>query len=126
MRGDAVRDLHFFLKKPVNRVWIRNEAINLYVRKSTRIVEGREFAFLDLANIEVAEKYQNQGFFQSLLKEILEFKDLNFYAENVCSDVSEHIFRKFNFKPVNLDHLQSSPIMKISDFYLIQNENQNS
>lgn len=116
-RGDLIVDFHFFRQKPLNRVWLENEAIKLYVRKSIRLIEGQQLDFIDIASIIVNENYQNKGFFQSVLKELLEFKTLNFYAENVCTDRSRHIFTKFNFVEVNLDHLQRLPILKICDMY---------
>lgn len=57
--------------KPIKfgeRTWIENEKIKVYVRKAHRLINKQMLVSLDLATIEVAPSFQNQGLCSNFIK----------------------------------------------------------
>lgn len=56
-----LKQFHDFLDSKENRQWLTNKKMQVYVRKSKRLVENQLLPALDIATIEVQPKYQRQG-----------------------------------------------------------------
>lgn len=66
--------------------WLYGDYAEIYVRLgSHRISNGKRYRALDVANVEVYEKYRNQGVLTSLLT-FLEAKNIPLFIENVQDD----------------------------------------
>lgn len=76
--------------------WFHDPNIDIYLRKTKRIVDGQFLQTLDIANISVHDT--GIGFFTELLGQIEEFcKDSpieNIFIENVMTDRFCHFFVK--------------------------------
>lgn len=68
----------------IRNEWINSKTIAVYLRKSFRLIDGNHINAIDIANVTVFFKYQNQGYFKSL---ILFLETLgNIYVESVLND----------------------------------------
>ncbi len=57
-----------FIDSPkIRNIWIRERDIDVYVRRSNRLIEGNLILCLDIASVEVNENRQGQGIFKAFL-----------------------------------------------------------
>jgi hypothetical protein len=98
---------HTLMKKRVYRwynstirnAWIHTKTTSVYLRKSSRIIDGVKINVIDLANVNVHEKYQNNGYFKSLIL-FLESLD-TVYIENVLNDKLAESLLNNGYRQVN-------------------------
>lgn len=92
-------DFDDFLEVGRNNQWLVGDFMEVYVRKSTRIVFEKRVDCFDIANVIVDPDMQNQGAFTMFLTRMLEsFGDqFDFFAENVYNDAAKHVLTKFGF-----------------------------
>lgn len=60
---------------PARSRWFRSEVLSLYTRLGLSIVGGQQVRVLCLASIELVPECRSQGFFENLLRTLLEKKD---------------------------------------------------
>lgn len=60
----------FIASPKIRNTWIRERDINVYVRRSNRIIDGNLVSCLDIASVEVNEKRRGQGMFKSFLNRV--------------------------------------------------------
>jgi hypothetical protein len=58
--------LNEFLVERSNNRWLMSEQVEVYVRKSRRLIGGVAVPMLDLANITVAESLRRRGLFKQV------------------------------------------------------------
>lgn len=76
----------FIKDETINRNWINERNISVYIRRSKRVIGGQLCDCLDLANVSVDEHMQGKGIFSRfLVKFEKEARKLNriVYLENV-------------------------------------------
>ena len=57
----------FIQQKSPPNAWIEERDIEIYVRKSKRLIGDKIFLCLDIGSVEVAEKRRGQGLFRAFL-----------------------------------------------------------
>lgn len=91
--------LLLFLGGKRTNQYIRDDAMSIYIRKSRRLIDGEMIQFLDLANIQIEDDYQNKGIYSNLMKKIVEkYPDYNIFIENILNPHTEPILKKLGFK----------------------------
>ena len=80
--------------------WIYiEEHMEVYFRNSTRIIEGRVYEFVDLANLRTPEEYQAKGTLSRLMDFLYLDKKKNVYVENVMNPIlAEKLITKWGFQ----------------------------
>lgn len=97
--SDIFNQIDIFLKSDIRNIWVQNDSMKIYIRKSKRYVNNEIFDFFDIASVEVNEEYQGNGFFTYFIKTFLnKYTDKNVYVESIINPAIEHILKKFNFK----------------------------
>ena len=97
--SDIFEQIDMFLLLKKRNTWIQTDHINIYIRNSKRYVNNDVLDFFDIANIEVYEEYQNNGYFTKFIEKFLKkYHEKNIYVESIINPVIEHILKKFNFK----------------------------
>jgi hypothetical protein len=111
---DILNQIAVFLKSNNNRIWIGNDAISIYVRKSKRSFNGQMYDFFDFASIDATET--GTGLFTQILKIFEEiYPDKNIYIESVLTDrFANYIKNILGFEP---DDINSN------NFYKVKNNN---
>ena len=100
-------DLRLFLRGPQGFpksqwIWIEDK-MEIFFRRSTRIVEGKMVEFVDLANIRTDEENQGKGIFTRLLDWLYLDQKRNIYVENVHNEVlAEKLVIKWGFSRMDL------------------------
>ncbi len=89
------KEIDLFIKSVERNKCINKDGINLYIRKSKRLINNVLYDFLDIASIEV--KIKNKGNFTYFIN-IFQHKYPNIYVENIMNPIVCHILEKFNFK----------------------------
>lgn len=60
-----------FIDSPkIRNTWIYERDIKVYVRRSTRYIDGNSVLCLDIASVEVLEKRRGQGLFKAFLNRV--------------------------------------------------------
>jgi len=95
---DILNKIDYFLNSNVKNLWIGNEEIKIYVRKSKRYFKGQVFNFFDFASIEVENT--GQGLFTQILKKFEEkYPDKNIFIESVLTErFADYIKNKLGFE----------------------------
>ena len=95
---DILNQIDYFLNSNVKNLWIGNEEIKIYVRKSKRYFKGQVFNFFDFASIEVENT--GQGLFTQILKKFEEkYPDKNIFIESVLTErFADYIKNKLGFE----------------------------
>lgn len=83
-------------------MWLDINAGNskIYIRKSSRLVEGSIIRCIDIATIEIDEKYQQKGITKKLINEVMEILPVQYhglYIENVMVPWLAEWFRRQGF-----------------------------
>lgn len=91
---NIIGSIELFMQSTDRNRWINEDGIQLYVRKSKRLVNNQMIDFLDIASITIKDK--NKGKFQSLLK-LLMGKYENIYVESILNPIMCHILDKYGF-----------------------------
>lgn len=95
---DILKQIKKFLKSDQRNLWIGNDAIKIYIRKSKRNFKGQIFDFFDFASIEVEKT--GQGLFTQILKKFEEiYPDKNIFIESVLTErFQDYIKNKLGFE----------------------------
>ena len=81
---DIFDQIDLFMLLPRRNVWIVDEAMDIYLRKSSRVVEGKGYNFIDFASIEVTK--QGEGFFTAFLAEFRKmYPTKNIFVESILN-----------------------------------------
>lgn len=82
---DILDQISNFLESNSKNIWIGNDSIKIYIRKSKRYFKGNFFDFFDFASIEVENT--GQGLFTQILKKFEEiYPDKNIFIESVLTE----------------------------------------
>ena len=95
-----INEILNFLNSKEKTLYVTDEVIKIYLRKSTRYYQKRAIVnCLDIANISIPEVIWNNGigtrFFEVLFDK---FSEYNIYIENVLNPALIHILEKFNLE----------------------------
>lgn len=94
---------YFILSPRDNRAWIREKHIDVYVRKSTRIINDEIFLALDLAAIQVDENMRGKGIFSKFLnrfENVAKSSNRIVYVESILEPKLEKFLLKRGYKKV--------------------------
>jgi len=81
--------------------WIENKTAKIYVRKGYHLIEGDIRVCLDIATVEVNEKYCKQGIFSEILKTFHEKNPWEYtFVENVMEQWLVNSVRKRGYSEV--------------------------
>lgn len=69
---DILNQISKFIESNLRNVWVRNDEIDIYVRKSKRMFKGQFLDFFDLASINVIQKLEKMDYSQTLLIDLRE------------------------------------------------------
>jgi GNAT superfamily N-acetyltransferase len=58
----------FLQNELLRNTWIETSVASVFVRRSTRLYDGHRTSCLDIANVQVKEKFRGQGIFTKLLE----------------------------------------------------------
>ena len=90
------KKLQEFLHSPLKGRWLHSEKLAVYVRKGHHAGDDDKLhTYLDIANVSVDSKYQNQGHFKTFLalcQRISPYDGL--LLENVHSEILRDYFRR--------------------------------
>jgi GNAT superfamily N-acetyltransferase len=82
--------LHEFSKDlNIRNKWVYERKINVYIRRSSRIIGTLRLPCLDLATVEVDENYRGQGIFTKFLirfEKLAKNENRVIYVENVMNE----------------------------------------
>lgn len=78
-------------------MWIENEYFKIYIRKSKRLLENNLLNCLDIASIEVFDKYKRKGIFNLIVHQLIMLNE-NIYIESIMNPVVCDVLEKLNFK----------------------------
>jgi hypothetical protein len=82
---DILNQIDIFINSKQRNLWIGNDSIRIYIRKSKRIFKGQFYDFFDFASIEVENP--GQGLFTKILKEFeKKYPDKNIFIESVLTE----------------------------------------
>ena len=113
---DTINLIQDFMISKQRSTWIESDIMNLFIRKSLYLIEGKMRSFIDLASVTIFE--EGQGHFTSLIKNLIKtYPNKNIYAQNILNPIVQHILNKFGFK---VDEKNSSDECVI--MYLLQND----
>lgn len=78
--------------------WFKCRYIEVYLRKTVRILGDKRVIAIDVANVEVPEKYRRKGIYSALLKivEAAQFSEAT-YVENATDSQQHPIYYRRNF-----------------------------
>ena len=109
---DILNQIEDFLNSNLRNLWIGNDEIKIYIRKSKRNFKGQLLDFFDFASIEVENT--GQGLFTQILKKFEEiYSNKNIFIESVLTDrFADYIKNKLGFEEPNND----------KNFYKIKNK----
>lgn len=100
---DILSQIDDFINSNQRSLWISNDAIKIYIRKSKRYYKGQILDFFDFATIEATET--GQGLFTKILNEFEKtYPDKNIFIESVITDrFKDTIKNKWGFEEFNDD-----------------------
>jgi len=88
-----------FYRSRDRNIWIECAYFKVYVRKSHHRVGKKIYNFIDIANINVEEKYRCRGICTSILQLLIEaYPQENIFIESVQNFRMDIVAKKFNFK----------------------------
>lgn len=95
---DILNQIGNFLESSQRNLWIGNDLIKIYIRKSKRNFKGQLLDFFDFASIEVEET--GQGLFTKILNKFEEiYPDKNIFIESVLTKrFADYIKNKLGFE----------------------------
>jgi hypothetical protein len=95
---DILNQIDNFLNSTKRNLWIENDEIKIYIRKSKRFFKNRVLDFFDFASIEVENT--GQGLFTKILKKFEEiYPDKNIFIESVLTErFADYIKNKLGFE----------------------------
>lgn len=110
---DIFNQIDDFLNSGQRNLWVGNDSIKIYIRKSKRNYKGKVLDFFDFATIEVYEP--GKGLFTKILKRFEEtYPDKNIFIESVLTDrFADYIRNNLGFEEFNDDR----------NFYKVKNIN---
>jgi len=98
---DILLQIDDFLKSSQRSLWISNDAIKIYIRKSKRYYKGQLLDFFDFATIE--STVTGKGLFTKILKDFeTNYPDKNIFIESVLTDRFKNTIKnKYGFEESN-------------------------
>jgi len=88
-----------FIASSERRRWLEVGPLKMYVRKSVRLVDGRNASVFDVASVDVAMNEWGKGYFTSALGVVMELTwDSAFSAVMVESIINERLAEHFSRK----------------------------
>lgn len=99
--NDMLDQISNFINSANRNIWLYNDSMKVYVRKSKRYYNGSLSDFFDFASIVVYE--ENNGFFTELIREFENrFTDINIFIESVLTDrFANYIENKLGFHRID-------------------------
>jgi hypothetical protein len=85
-----------FLASGHRNTWLEYPRIKVYVRRSTRVILGCSFPFVDLATVDVPPQHQGNGIFTTFLEHVEKSVE-NLYIENVMDVRFQRFFEGRNY-----------------------------
>ena len=95
---DILNQISNFIDSKDRNLWISNNAISIYIRKSKRNFKGNMYDFFDFASIDVTEP--GSGLFTKIIKKFEEkYPDKNIFIESVLTErFANYIKNVLNFE----------------------------
>jgi len=95
---DILSKISNFLDSNLRNLWISNNEISIYIRRSKRSFKGNMYDFFDFASIEVTEP--GSGLFTKILEKFEElYPDKNIFIESVLTErFANYIRNVLNFE----------------------------
>lgn len=95
-RGKLESEIDKFLESKYRNVWLIADPVRVYVRKSQRLLDGKNVKSFDMANVEVDPEYWRRGCMKMTIETILRKSAENgfdiVYVESVLNKhVSEYL-----------------------------------
>ena len=85
LHKDSMENIKKFINSDDRNIWVKFETMEIYVRKSKHIIEGKIIDFLDLANFNIPNpKKKRKGTFTRFLIECNKLNK-NLFIENVMN-----------------------------------------
>lgn len=82
---DILNQISKFINSNTRNMWISNDAISIYIRRSKRSFNRNMYEFFDFASIEVTEP--GEGLFTKILERFEElYPDKNIFIESVLTE----------------------------------------
>lgn len=95
-------ELNYFLNSTHRNLWIGNDRVAVYVRKSKRYVLGACHPVLDLSSVEVNEEYRRQGIFKDVFFTCRKLSPYPYvYVENVLEPCLDHWLRAQDYRYID-------------------------
>lgn len=96
-----------FMRMPQRNAWLEAGPMQMYVRKSTRLVDGMKASVFDVASIQVETESQGMGYFSAALDIVMEEAKDNMYdavmVESIVNErLAEHFAKKPGWEPYNV------------------------
>lgn len=80
-------------------VWIGSKHAEIYVRRTQRYIDGGFKQTLDLANVQIAPKYQGKGWFTKIVNICLQEAPVDYiYIESVMTERFAAYLRRMGWK----------------------------
>ena len=99
-KEDFWKAVEEFIAQPQRNRWLEVGPVQMYVRKSTRLLDGHRVNVFDVASIQVETGLQGKGYFSAALDVVMELaKDNMFDAVMMESIVNERFAEHFAKKP---------------------------
>lgn len=92
--------LQEFLESSLRNAWIVDGFIDVYVRKSKRIIDGKMVDCFDVASVSVQEDQQGKGLFTDFMRMVIERMDCCIYVESILNPAVERICESLGFTVV--------------------------
>jgi GNAT superfamily N-acetyltransferase len=89
--------LQQFLESDLRNSWISEGYIDVYVRKSRRIIDGQLTPCFDVASVTVQEDQQGKGLFTQFMQRIILEIDTMIYVESILNPAVERVCESLGF-----------------------------
>jgi hypothetical protein len=108
-------NLDEFLRSNLRNSYIRENHMEVYVRKSTRLIKGEWIQFIDVANVTVEWDFRSKGIFTGFLKSLIFDYEFNIYVESILNPIVERICLNLGFSRVDRGYESELNMYKQSD-----------
>ena len=101
--SDILSEIDTFLKSSIRNVYVNDDKITMYIRKSQRLVNKQTVKFFDIGNISIDENHWGKGIFTNLISNLIsKYPDMNIFVESILNPAIETALNKFNFEKQDL------------------------
>src|SRR4051812_13764670 len=86
--------------------WLEDDILQVYIRKTYRVIKGQHVWTIDIANVTILPQHQGKGYFGALIQKIEQLiRELRpdiqgIYIENVLFEWLRRHLVKIGFEPV--------------------------